>query len=132
MPNILIEYSDNLDFDIDALLQRLHEAYVDVETIRMKGLKSRAVRHTEYRVADGYPRYGFVYLDMMIREGRPRALQEKIAQLGMEILEETFAEYKAQGGYVALAVNVRELFNGLALNSNNIPLNGVDENGVPK
>ena len=131
MPNILIEYSDNLEFDIRELLARLHEEMAQIETIRMKGIKSRAIRHSEYRIADGYEGYGFVFLDMMIREGRPRDLQEKIAQTGMAILEETFAPHK-EHGYVALAVNVRELFNGLALNNNNIPLNGVDENGVPK
>ena len=131
MPNILLEYSDNLEFDVNALLERLHESLAEVDTIRMKGIKSRAIRHTEYRVADGYEGYGFVFLDMMIREGRPIALQQEIAQLGMKILEETFAS-RFEAGYIALAVNVRELFNGLALNNNNIPRNGVDENGVPK
>ena len=71
MPHLTLEYTDNLDFEVQPLLARLHEQVVATGAINLKGIKSRAVRHTEYRMADGDPQYAFVHVGLLIREGRP-------------------------------------------------------------
>ena len=68
MPHLTLEYTDNLDFDVQMLLKRMHSALVATGAINLKGLKSRAVRHSEYRIADGNPDYAFVHVNLLIRE----------------------------------------------------------------
>jgi 5-carboxymethyl-2-hydroxymuconate isomerase len=64
MPHLTLEYTDNLDFDIQQLLERMHTELVATGAINLKGLKSRAIRHTEYRIADGNPDYAFVHVNL--------------------------------------------------------------------
>ena len=51
MPHLTLEYTANLDFEVQPLLARLHSELVATGAINLKGLKSRAVRHGEYRIA---------------------------------------------------------------------------------
>ena len=69
MPHLVLEYSDNIKFDTQPLLSRLHNALVATGAVNLKGLKSRAIKHTEYRIADGDPGYAFVHLNLLIRAG---------------------------------------------------------------
>ena len=80
MPHLTLEYTDNLEFDIQPLLARLHEEIVATGAVNLKGLKSRAVRHTDYRIADGNPDYAFVHINLLIREGRPLEIQQDVAR----------------------------------------------------
>ena len=51
MPHLTLEYTDNLSFDVQPLLARLHEELVATGAVNLKGIKSRTIRHTEYRIA---------------------------------------------------------------------------------
>ncbi len=124
MPNIIMEYSDNLEFDIQDLFARLHEEMLATGVVRMKGLKSRAIRHTEYRLADGHEGYKFIHVALLIREGRTVEKKEEMSQRVMKVLEETFAD-EVDNGYIALSTDIKELLHGIALTKNNIPLEGV-------
>jgi len=53
MPHLTLEYTDNLEFDPQPLLARLHSELVATGAVNLKGLKSRILRHSEYRMADG-------------------------------------------------------------------------------
>lgn len=86
----------------------------------MKGLKSRAVRQTDYRIADGDEDYAFVHLNILLREGRPLATQQEVAKRAMGVLEDTFGHYFDQG-YISLSVDIKEMKQGLALTKHNIP-----------
>jgi len=120
MPHLTLEYSDNIEFDIQPLLARLHDELVATGAVNLKGLKSRAVRHTNYRIADGDKSYAFVHLNILIREGRPLATQQEVAQRAMKVLEDTFGHYFEQG-YISLSVDVKEMKQGIALTNHNIP-----------
>ncbi len=76
MPHLTLEYTDNIDVDVQPLLARLHEEVVATGAINLKGIKSRAIKHTQYRIADGDPDYGFVHVGLLIREGRPIEVQK--------------------------------------------------------
>ena len=71
MPHLTLEYTDNLNFDVQDVLKRLHSELAVTRVINLKGLKSRAVCQSEYRIADGNPEYAFVHVNLLIREGRP-------------------------------------------------------------
>ena len=120
MPHLTLEYTDNLSFDVQSLLARLHEELVATGAVNLKGIKSRAVRHTEFRIADGNPDYAFVHVGLLIREGRPLETQQDAARRVMTVLEETFGE-RFKTDYLSLSVDIKEMREGIALTHHNIP-----------
>lgn len=120
MPHLTLEYTDNLDFEVQPLLARLHEELVATGAINLKGIKSRALRLTEYRIADGDPAYAFVHVSLLIREGRPIAVQQAAAQRVLAVLKERFEAHFGDG-FISLSVNIQEMRAGVAQTLHNIP-----------
>ena len=123
MPHLTLEYTDNLAFEVQPLLARLHEALVATGAVNLKGIKSRGIRHTEYRIADGDRAYAFVHVNLLIREGRPLDIQQDAARRVMVVLKETFGQ-RFDGGYLSLSVDIQEMREGVALTLHNIPERG--------
>jgi 5-carboxymethyl-2-hydroxymuconate isomerase len=120
MPHLTLEYTDNLTVDVQALLARLHDELVATGAVNLKGIKSRAIRHTEYRIADGNPAYAFVHVNLLIREGRPIEIQQDAAQRTMAVLKEIF-QSRFEDGYLSLSVDIKEMREGIAQTFHNIP-----------
>jgi len=120
MPQLTLEYTDNLELDVQPLLARLHTELAATGAINLKGLKSRAVRHGEYRIADGNPEYAFVHINLLIREGRSPEVQKDASQRVMTVLKETFGA-RFESGYLSLSVDIKEMREGIALTIHNIP-----------
>ena len=120
MPHLTLEYTDNLEFDAQPLLEHLHSELVATGAINLKGLKSRAIQHTEYRIADGNPEYAFVHVNLLIREGRPLEVQKDMSQRVLDVLKETFGE-RFESSYLSLSVDIKEMRDGVALTLHNIP-----------
>lgn len=126
MPNIILEYTDNLDFDPIPFLETLHHDLVEqVDSIRYKGLKSRAIKLTEYHMAEGNPAYKMVNITAVLREGRPQAVKEQVANILMDALKAEFGPRREKGEYINLSTDFRELFHGIALTDNNWPVEGL-------
>ena len=123
MPHLILEYTDNLDFDVQSLLARLHDEIVATGAVNLKGIKSRAIRLSEYRIADGFQGYAFVHINLLIRQGRPLEIQKEAAQRVMAALEQTFGE-RFETGYLSLSVNIEEMCDEVALTHHNIPAEG--------
>ena len=124
MPHLTLEYTDNLRFDVQPLLARLHDELVATGAVNLKGIKSRAIRHAEYRMADGNPDYAFVHVGLLIREGRLLETQQDAARRVMTVLEETFGQ-RFKTGYLSLSVDIKEMREGIALTHHNIPADEV-------
>jgi 5-carboxymethyl-2-hydroxymuconate isomerase len=120
MPHLTLEYTDNLEFEIQPLLERLHSELAATGAINLKGLKSRAVRHTDYRIADGNSEYAFVHVNLLIREGRLNEVQKDAAQRVMNVLKETFG-HRYENSYLSLSVDIKEMREGIAMTLHNIP-----------
>lgn len=120
MPHLTLEYTDNIQFDTQSFLARLHTELVATGAINMKGLKSRAIQHTEYRIADGNPEYAFVHVNLSIREGRPFEVQQDIAQRAFAVMKETFGD-RFEDGYLSLSVDIKEMREEIAQTLHNIP-----------
>jgi 5-carboxymethyl-2-hydroxymuconate isomerase len=120
MPHLTLEYTDNLDFEVQPLLARLHEEVVATGAINLKGIKSRAIRHTQYRIADGDPQYAFVHVGLLIREGRPLEIQKEATRRVMAVLKETFGR-RFETEHLSLSVDIKEMREGIALTEHNIP-----------
>ena len=119
MPHLTLEYSDNIEVDVQPLLARLHEEVVATGAINLKGIKSRAVKHTQYRIADGNPDYAFVHVGLLIREGRPLEIQKEATQRVMNVLKETFG-HLFEKRKLSLTVDLKEMRDGIALTEHNI------------
>jgi 5-carboxymethyl-2-hydroxymuconate isomerase len=119
MPHLTLEYTANLEFDIQLLLTLLHEELVATGAVNLKGIKSRAICHTVYRIADGDPNYAFVHVNLLIREGRPLEIQKEAAQRVMEVLKTTFGQ-RFESGHLSLSVDIKEMREGIALTYHNI------------
>ena len=119
MPHLTLEYSDNLEVDVQPLLARLHEEVVATGAINLKGIKSRAIKHTQYRVADGDPDYAFVHVGLLIREGRPIEIQKEATQRVMNVLKQTFG-HLFEKRKLSLTVDLKEMRDGIALTEHNI------------
>lgn len=120
MPHLTLEYSDNIEVDVSSLLARLHEEVVATGAINLKGIKSRAIKHTQYRIADGNPEYAFVHVGLLIREGRPLEIQQEATRRVMVVLKEVFGQ-RFESGYLSLSVDLKEMRQGIALTEHNIP-----------
>lgn len=120
MPHLTLEYTDNLDFEVQSLLARLHEEVAATGAINLKGIKSRAVRHTQYRIADGDPQYAYVHVGLLIREGRPVEIQKEASRRVMAVLKDVFGQ-RFETGHLSLSVDLKEMREGIALTEHNIP-----------
>lgn len=121
MPHLTLEYTDNLEFDVQSLLSRMHEELVATGAIKLKAIKSRAIRYTEYRIADGNKDYGFAHVNLLIRVGRSIEIQQEMAQRLMSVLEEIFGS-RFDNSFLSLSVDIKELREGIALGKHNIPV----------
>ena len=119
MPHLTLEYSDNIEVDVQPLLARLQEEVVATGAINLKGIKSRAIKHTQFRVADGNPDYAFVHVGLLIREGRPIEIQKEATQRVMKVLKETFG-HLFETRKLSLTVDLKEMRAGIALTEHNI------------
>jgi len=121
MPHVILEYTANMEpFEVQPLLAQLHDEIAATGAVNLKGLKSRAIRLTDYRLADGDEDYAFVHVQMWIRHGRSHETKQEIAQRAMAVLEEAFG-HRRQDGFLSLSVDVQELAEGIALTRHNIP-----------
>lgn len=119
MPHLTLEYTDNLEVNVQPLLARLHEEVVATGAINLKGIKSRAIKHTQYRIADGDPDYAFVHVSLLIREGRSIDVQKDATQRVMKVLKETFG-HLFETRKLSLTVDLEEMRDGIALTEHNI------------
>ena len=74
MPHFTIEYSANLDAQIDMakLVEVVRKAAVETGIFPLGGIRVRAVRCDNYAIGDGNPDFGF--LGMVLRLGQGRDL----------------------------------------------------------
>lgn len=72
MPHLIIEYSANLDgdLDIDGLLSAMHQTATTIDALPIAGIRTRAARRTHYKIADGDPSNTFINVTLRIAAGR--------------------------------------------------------------
>lgn len=110
MPHIMIEYSANIEDDIDvsALCEHLRLAATQVKVFPMPGIRVRALRADHYAIADGNPSHGFIDISIRLRAGR--APDEKKA--AVNLLFDAACEYLTplmDSRSVALSMEMRDI-----------------------
>jgi len=110
MPHQIIEYSANLDtdIDIDELVQALHETAVSIDALPTGGIRTRAVRHDHYQIADGHPDNSFIYVMLRIMKGRTLEQKKDAGEKLFGTLQK-FVDSVYQERPMALSFEIQEI-----------------------
>ncbi|TYL47690.1 5-carboxymethyl-2-hydroxymuconate Delta-isomerase [Marinomonas sp. IMCC 4694] len=121
MPHFIVEYSANLDdkLDFQPLFKAFHEYVVSTGEFPLGGVRSRAIRCDDYRVADGRDDFALLNLTLKIGHGRSMALRQEVADNVFRILCEWMAPI-TDNGYCQISFELTELDPVLKFNKNNI------------
>ncbi len=88
MPHLIVEYSSNLEaqMDLDGLMTKLRDRAVATGVFPLGGIRVRGERRDRYLVADGAPGNGFVHLTARIGHGRDAETRRAAAAALFEVL----------------------------------------------
>ena len=82
MPHFTIEYSANLDAQVDMgkVVELVRNAAVQTGIFPLGGIRVRAVRCEHFAIADGNPELGFLAMVLRLGEGRDLATRKKAGE----------------------------------------------------
>ena len=88
MPHLIVEYSSNLEeqMDLDGLMTKLRDRAVASGVFPLGGIRVRGERRDRFLVADGASGNGFVHLTARIGHGRNEATRRSAAEALFEVL----------------------------------------------
>ena len=121
MPHLIVEYSANVEsrLDLDPLLDRLHQEAIRSGMFPAGGIRVRAYKAENYRIADCHADNAFVHVTAIVGSGRPLDRREQVSRLLFDALCEELAEVQATGP-LAISFNMREFDPVLNLKKNNL------------
>jgi 5-carboxymethyl-2-hydroxymuconate isomerase len=82
MPHLIVEYSANLERDIDIshLVAALHAAALETGVFPIGGIRTRAARREVYAIADSHADNSFIHVQARIGTGRSPEVRQKAAE----------------------------------------------------
>ena len=107
MPHLIVEYSANLDAELELpqLLRRLKERAVATGVFPLGGIRVRAARREHYDIADGDVDNAFVHLQARIGAGRDEATRTAAADaLFAELTDHLAGSYGSRGLGISLEI----------------------------
>ena len=121
MPHLMIDYSANVEPDVDmgALCDTLRGVAASIDAFPLAGVKVRAVRVDHYAIADGNPEHGFIDISVRIREGRDMQTKQNAAQKIFDAANEFVADVM-QRRSLALSLELRDIDTALSPKSGSI------------
>lgn len=121
MPHLMIDYSANIEPDIDMsrLCEHLRAIAAEIEEFPIAGVKVRAVRVDHYAIADGNPAHGFIDISVRIREGRDLETKKQAVDAIFNAAND-FVSPIMQKRSLALSVELRDITAELAPKSGTI------------
>ena len=121
MPHLMIDYSANVEPDVDmgALCDTLRGVAASIDAFPLAGVKVRAVRVDHYATADGNPEHGFIDISVRIREGRDMHTKQNAAQKLFDAANEFVADVM-QRRSLALSLELRDIDAALSPKSGSI------------
>lgn len=121
MPHITVEYSANLEKDVDirALIHAVHQAALTAGVFAVGAVRTRAERRDVYEIADGDPDNAFIHVDLNIASGRNVDDRKRVADSILNVVRDSTRDVFARTG-LAISVEVREIDNTAAVRLNNL------------
>jgi 5-carboxymethyl-2-hydroxymuconate isomerase len=121
LPHLYLEYSANIedDLDLDGLLDKLYDTALATGIFPLGGIRVRAMKISDYRVADCDPANAFVNMFAFIGHGRPldvrRRMGEQLFQTLTRHLDPLFASSP-----LAISFYIQEAHPDLSFRKNNL------------
>jgi 5-carboxymethyl-2-hydroxymuconate isomerase len=121
MPHLIIEYSANLDRSIrmKLLMEKLGDKAVETGVFPLGGIRIRAHRVEEYRVADGKAENAFIHIWARIGDGRDIETRKRAGQALFDVLCEHVARIFDERP-LTIGLEMQELHPELNYRKNNI------------
>ena len=122
MPHIVIEYTANLGAQarIPELLKTVNETMIAQDGVfPTGGIRSRALRLDDYRMADGAADDAFVHVTLKIGSGRSEAVKKQICDALFDAIKAHFAELYEKR-YLALSLEIVEFSETGSYKHNNV------------
>lgn len=109
MPHQIIEYSANLepDLDIAKLVEVMHQAAVALDALPIGGIRTRAARRDVYRVADSHPDNTFINVTLRVAP-RPPEVKKEVGEALFQALRD-FVQPLFDERPVALSLEIQEI-----------------------
>ncbi len=110
MPHISVEYSANLEAEVDigAFCDALRRAALATGAFSEPGVRVRALRCEHYAIADGAPENAFIDISVRLRGGRPMDLK-KAATAEIFAAAETFLAPVLKSAPIGLSLEMRDI-----------------------
>ena len=110
MPHLTIEYSVNIEQDVDiaTLCTVMRDAMVETGIFPLGGIRVRAFPCRAYVIADGQPRYGYVHMICRVGHGRDEATRLAAAKV-LYSAAEAFLKPAVADRPFALSLDLDEL-----------------------
>jgi 5-carboxymethyl-2-hydroxymuconate isomerase len=122
MAHLIYEYTANLsqDGDIPGLLRKSNQALIAQQGVfPIAGIRTRAIRLDEWRMADGEADYAFVHGTLKIGAGRSAAEKKTACEALFAVVREHFEKIYARR-YLALSLELYEFDEAGTWKHNNV------------
>ncbi len=121
MPHFVIEYSTNLDPDIDlrAVVEAVHKSAVDSGLFKIGGIRVRTLKHDIYKIADGNPEHAFLHIRVAILEGRSAEDRERLGNATLAAVDALLSNAQKKRG-IALSVEIGEIDHNMSFKKNSL------------
>ena len=122
MPHIVIEYTANLGAQarIPELLKTVNQTMIAQDGVfPTGGIRSRALRLDDYRMADGAADDAFVHVTLKIGSGRSEAVKKQVCDALFDAIKAHFAELYEKR-YLALSLEIVEFSETGSYKHNNV------------
>jgi 5-carboxymethyl-2-hydroxymuconate isomerase len=121
MPHLIVEYSANLENQIDILelVETIHNAALKTGVFELAAVRTRAERREFYAIADSHRDNAFVAISVRIAPGRPAETRQR---LGKEIFDAAceFLQEVYEKTPIGISLEVTEIDNIAAFRKNNL------------
>lgn len=109
MPHQVIEYSANLeaDLDIKQLVEAIHATAVGLEELPTGGIRTRAARRDVYRISDSHPDNTFINVTLRIAP-RSTEIKKEVGEALFRALRE-FVQPVFDKRPMALSLEIQEI-----------------------
>jgi 5-carboxymethyl-2-hydroxymuconate isomerase len=109
MPHQIIEYSANLeaDLDINKLVETMHETAVGIDALPIGGIRTRAARRDVYRISDSHPHNTFINITLRVAP-RPAEVKKEAGERLFDALKR-FVQPAFDKRPMALSLEIQEI-----------------------
>ncbi|MDG2375578.1 MAG: hypothetical protein P8M18_04425 [Woeseiaceae bacterium] len=121
MPHQIIEYSANLEtrMDIQALVDGLHENAMGIDGLPLGGLRTRAARRENYKIADEHPDNAFIHMILKLGHGRDEDTKKRFGEVIFDALCRIL-EPVSSTSPLAISFEIQEIDAALTFKKNNL------------